>query len=89
MIDFYYEIDPGTTVLGKECKYLAQYSYHPDTASFFEKHVHDEALKHSRRVWLENANGVSLIKNKVTNDPYVDTKELVWIKLQAKDIETI
>lgn len=89
MIDVYYEIAPGTTVLGMDHKYIAQYNFHPETSPAVERYFHTQAMLHSDRVWMENANGVTLIKNK--RDLYrrhepVDYRELTWIKLQAVDV---
>ena len=89
MIDVYYELIPGCKVFDQEHKYIAQFNYHPEESSAFEKRFHTEAMTNSRRVWMENANGVTLIKN--VRDLYrrhepVDYKELTWIKLQAVDV---
>lgn len=89
MIDVYYEVKPGTTVFGQQHKYLAQYRFHPEDSTAFEKKFHLEAMQASERVWIENANGVTIIKNK--QDLYrryepVNIKELTWIKLQAIDL---
>ena len=89
MINYYYEIPEGTTVLGHDVRYLSITDVKPMTVGW--RHLHEEALKHSRRVWLENANGVTLVK---TVHPYAswdktDQKELVWLKLICKDIESL
>jgi hypothetical protein len=89
MIDVYYEVMPGARVFGQEVKYIAQFNYHPEESPAFEKRFHTEAMMHSHRVWIENANGVTIIKN--GRDLYrqsqpVDYRELTWIKLQAVDL---
>lgn len=89
MIDVYYELVPGVSVFGQSHKYLVQFNYHPEDSSSFEKRFHLEAMQASQRVWLENANGVTIIKNKrdlFRRSEPVDYKELTWIKLQAVDI---
>lgn len=85
MITYYYEIQPGTKVFGHEYQYLAHFDVHPGRSNGINWRLHDEALKHSDRVWLENANGVSLVKG---NTPVSD-EEFVWIKLKCRDIETL
>jgi hypothetical protein len=89
MINYYYEIPEGTTVFGHDLRYLSITDVKPDTVGW--RHLHEEALKHSRRVWLENANGVSLVK---TIHPYhnwevIKPQELTWLKLICKDIESL
>lgn len=92
MINYYYEIADGFTVFGHLQKYLAQYDVHPglDNGGINWK-FHDEAVKHSNRVWLENANGISLVKGAVNDTSWdrVGEQELVWLKLICKDIESL
>lgn len=88
MINYYYEIKDDVTVFGHQQKYLAHFDVKPGGRW---RLVHDQAVKHSSRVWLENANGVTLIK---THHPYaswdkVDQKELIWLKLICRDIESL
>ena len=92
MINYYYEIQDGVTVCGHKQKYLAQFDVHPGLGQRgLNWHFHDEALKYSSRVWLENANGISLIKGPMGElvQERVDEYELVWLKLICKDIETL
>jgi hypothetical protein len=95
MINYYYEIRDGVTVFGYTQKYLAHFDVKPGQVQSSPlggwRHFHDEALKHSRRVWLENANGVTLIKGPINDTSWgrVDEQELVWLKLICKDIETL
>lgn len=89
MINYYYEIPEGTTVLGHDIRYLSITDVKPDTVGW--RFLHEEALRHSRRAWLENANGVSLVK---TVHPYpnwevIRPQELTWLKLICKDLETL
>jgi hypothetical protein len=89
MMDVYYEVQPGCTVLGREHKYIAQFNYHPEDSTPIERRFHLEATMNSERVWIENANGVTLIKNKrdlAHRWEPVNYKELTWIKLQAVDL---
>jgi hypothetical protein len=91
MINYYYELKPGTKVLGKEVQYLAKFNWHPGQAMSFEYKMHDDAMENSKRVWLENANGVSLIKGPVDEVSWdlVNEQELVWLKLICRDIEAL
>jgi hypothetical protein len=90
MINYYYEIQDGVTLFGRQIKYLAMYNYHPGQPGFPHS-THDEAIKYSQRVWLENANGTSLVKGPMGElvQEHVDERELVWLKLLCKDIESI
>lgn len=93
MINYYYEIEPGTKVFGHNYKYLAHLDAKPNDMFNQWRYFHDEAMKHSTRVWLENANGVRLIKTREYGDmsfgEVTDTREFFWIKLQCRDIETL
>ena len=92
MINYYYELNEdvikmyGRTV----CRYLAQFDVHPGTVTGgFNWTWHDEAMKHSSRVRLENANGVSLVKPDGVPNSSVDPVEFTWIKLKCRDIATL
>lgn len=92
MINYYYEIADDVTVFGHTHKYLAQFDVHPGLGhSGLNWKFHDEAVKHSRRVWLENANGISLVKGAVNDTSWdrVGEQELIWLKLICKDIELL
>lgn len=85
MINYYYELEPDTKLLGRPvARYLAQFDRHPGLGNF-NWNVHDQTVKVSRRVWLENANGVSLVKGSGAWDPV----EFTWIKLKCIDIENL
>jgi hypothetical protein len=91
MINYYYEIKDDVTVFGQDFKYLARFDFHPDRAMSYEFKMHDDAMANSSRVWLENANGIKLVK---TVHPYpswdvVDPKTITWLKLICKDIESL
>lgn len=90
MMNYYYEIADGVAVFGRtDVKYLTITDLQPHTVGW--RHLHEEAHKNSSRVWLENANGVTLVKapNNDTSWGQVNEKELVWLKLICKDIETL
>lgn len=90
MINYYYELDDNVTVLNATgVKYLSITDVKPGTVGW--RYLHEEAHKNSRRVWLENANGVTLIKAPSNDTSWgrVNEKELVWLKLICKDIESL
>jgi hypothetical protein len=92
MINYYYELAEDVKMFGRvTCRYLAQFDVHPGKSGLFNPVWHDEAMKHSTRVWLENANGVSLVKGPMGElvQERVNEQELVWLKLICKDIETL
>lgn len=93
MINYYYEIKDDVTVFGYTQKYLAHFDVMPgiNMSSSAWRKFHDEAVKNSTRVWLENANGVTLIKAPSDDNSWgkVNEQELVWLKLICKDIETL
>ncbi len=88
MINYYYEIKDNVTVFGYKCKYLALYDIKPQNMMW---NLHDTALKHSNRAWLENANGVTMVKALPRDHSWgnIDEKEFLWIKLQCRDIEML
>ena len=90
MIDYYYEIKPDTTVFGQKVRYLARYNFYPGEAMAYEFKMHDEALKYSDRVWVQNSNGTALVVDdgREVHRP-IGEQEFAWIKLQARDIEKL
>ncbi len=88
MINYYYEISEGTTVFGRSYRYLALYDLKPENMMWS---LHDQAFKHSQRVWLENANGVTMVKALKNDNSWgqIDPVEFSWIKLQCHDIEQL
>jgi hypothetical protein len=95
MINYYYEIQDDVTVFGYREKYLAHFDVKPGQISASPRggwrHFHDEAVKNSSRVWLENANGVTLVKAPANDTSWgqVGEQEIVWLKLICKDIQTL
>ena len=88
MINYYYELEENVKMYGgTDCRYLAQFDSHPGEGTL-NWGWHDEAVKNSRRVWLENANGVSLVKT-VSGHATVDPVEFTWIKLKCRDIRSL
>ena len=86
MLNYYYEIKDDVQVFGQDIKYLSITDLKPDTIGW--RHIHDEAVQHSRRVWLENANGVYQVKPAhALHRPYTDLREFALIKLKSRTIE--
>ena len=88
MIDYYYELPPGTKLFGIERRYVAQYDYHPENASRFERVVHSQAMMHCSRAWMQNANGVQEV-NRYQDAVWhkkADSREFALVKLQAVEI---
>jgi hypothetical protein len=84
MINYYYELADGVTAFGREEKYVTLQNIHPGEHKSL-MHIHDQAVKHSTRVWLENANGVTEVKS-IGSWNRVNPKEFVWIKLRAREL---
>ena len=91
MINYYYEIKDGIKVFGHNYKYLAHYDVKPNENFTHWRYFHDEAVKNSSRVWMENANGLTLIKPTANANfrSRADEKEIVWLKLICRDVETL
>jgi hypothetical protein len=89
LINYYYEIRDDVTVFGEPHKYLSITDVKPGSIGW--RYLHDEAVKYSSRVWLENANGVTLVKAPSTDTSWgrVNEQELVWLKLICRDIESL
>lgn len=89
MINYYYEIKDDVKVFGQDIKYLSITDVKPNTVGW--RHLHEEAEKNSNRVWLENANGFSIVK---APHPYASwevarPEMITWLKLICKDIESL
>jgi hypothetical protein len=92
-MNYYYEIDPGYdgTIFGDKWRYWCMYNCSPADNGKMCFKTHDDFVARSTRVWLENANGVTLVKGPVndTSWGWVSEQELVWLKLICKDVETL
>ena len=85
VINYYYELSPRVTTFGKHIKYVSYTDVTPEDIGPTWNKLHTEAMWNSDRVWIENANGVSFLKNRSSCSD-VDLKEFMWIKLQCRDI---
>lgn len=83
MADFYYELhDSAVSTWGS--KYNVAYSRTGDAMMAGGYMI----TQHSNRIWKEDSNGVSFVKNRfqALSDP-IDLKEFMWIKLKAQTIK--
>ena len=88
MIDYYYEFPEGSDVLGDTVRYAFMRGYHPDDDSEARQMLHGQCYVASARVWLENANGVYLVKPRWgIYRGQVDRREFTMIKLRARTIK--
>lgn len=87
-MNYYYEIPEGTSVLGQPSGYYYQANCSPAQGGSLNHIVHSQALNQSTRVWLENANGVTLVKAPPNDDSWgqIDEREFVMIKLRARNL---
>jgi len=89
-MNYYYELHPARKkVFGQEWSYwcLANCSI-ADGGGRMPYGVHDEFMANSQRVWLENANGVYLVKPRWgIYRGQVDRREFTMIKLRARTIK--
>ena len=88
-MNYYYELDERTQKATLERWHLwCMPNCSPAEGGRMCFKTHDDFMAHSRRVWLENANGVYLVK------PHwgiyrgqVDRREFTMIKLRARTIK--
>ena len=87
-MNYYYELDPRTNkAFEQEWHYWCMPNCSPAEGGQMNFKVHDEFMASSTRVWLENANGVYLVKPEWEARRYnVCPKEFTLIKLKAKNI---
>lgn len=87
MIDYYYEFHEGSKLLDQPTRYAMLRGFHPLDGDSRFKSLHQICYQNAVRVWLENANGLTLIRE---HDQDVhkkcDSRELTWIKLQAREL---
>ena len=93
MINYYYEIKDNVKIFDKgPYKYIAHFDIkHVKGVASAWRIWHDQAVKHSTRVWMENANGVTLVKAPVGDMSWgrVNEQQLVWLKLICRDVESL
>ena len=86
-MNYYYELDERTEkAFNQAWKYWCMPNCSPAEGGHMNFAVHDDFVAHSTRVWLENANGVYIIKPKWGIRDNVDLKEFTLVKLKSKNI---
>jgi hypothetical protein len=87
MIDYYYEFPVGTKLFNEPVRYAFQRGYHPEDCTTGSKILHNACFQMASRIWLENANGLTLVKE-YGRDVHKKCQpmEMTWIKLQAKEL---
>lgn len=87
-MNYYYELHPESKILfEQQWKYWCMPNCSPAEGGYMNFKLHDEYVSSSTRVWLENANGVYLIKPEWEGRRYqVCPKEFTMIKLKSKNL---
>ena len=87
-MNYYYELHPDSgKAFDQQWKYWVMPNCSPAEGGHMNFAVHDEFVAHSTRVWLENANGVYMIKPAWEAKRFrVCPKEFTMIKLKAKNL---
>ena len=88
-MNYYYELDERTEKARLEQWHLwCMPNCSPAEGGRMCFKTHDDFLANSRRVWLENANGVYLVHHKWNlGRGQVNDKEFTMIKLRARTIK--
>jgi hypothetical protein len=90
MIDYYYEFPQGMKMFDQPAQYAIQRGYHPEYSTEYQRTLHGQCYEHASRIWLENANGAVLVRTNGRNvHEKIQPRELIWIKLQAREIDVI
>ena len=88
-MNYYYELNPTVKkVFGESWPYWCLANCSIADGGRMPHRIHDEFMSNSHRVWLENANGVYLVKPDWYGQRHrVDPREFTIIKLKARTIE--
>ena len=88
-MNYYYELNPTVKkVFGESWPYWCLANCSIADGGRMPHRIHDEFMSNSHRVWLENANGVYLVKPDWYGQRHrVDPREFTMIKLKARTIE--
>ena len=89
-MNYYYEIDEkyDVTVFGDKWRYWCMYNCSPADNGKMCFKTHDDFVARSSRVWLENANGVYMVKPAwETRRQTIDKHEFTMVKLKARTIK--
>ena len=89
-MNYYYELDSRIKLAKQqEWQYWCMPNCSPAEGGWMDFDLHDAYVANSTRVWLENANGVYLIKPKwEAHRHIVNFSEFMMIKLKAKNLIT-
>ena len=90
-MNYYYELDPRSTkAFEQKWQYWCMPNCSPAEGGHMDFKLHDEYVAHSTRVWLENANGVYLIKPAWEARRFqVCPREFTMIKLKSKNLHRV
>lgn len=88
MIDYYYEFPEGSTLFGQPMRYAILRGHHPEELDGTgQKILHNACFQMASRIWLENANGILLVREHGRDvHKKCDPKIITWLKLQAKEL---
>jgi len=87
MIDYYYEFPEGSKIFGEPVRYAFQRGYHPDLSDMSQRLIRNEAYANATRMWVENANGITLVREYGLDvHKRDDPRMLTWLKLQAREL---
>lgn len=87
MIDYYFEFEPDTEIFHEATRFAVLRGFHPDEASLGLKIVHNTCYKLAKRIWLENANGLTLVQEHGREvHKKCQPKQMTWLKLQAREL---
>jgi len=89
-MNYYYEIPESTKVFGNNHNgYWVYPNCSPAQGGDMNHVIHSECIKASTRAWVENANGVTLIKEQrreVSTVISENSQEFMFVKLRARNI---
>lgn len=87
MIDYYYEFPENIRLFDQSIRYGLQRGYHPEESDQYQQMLHGHCYIQAKRIWLENANGMILVRNNGRDvHERIDPKEMTWIKLLAREL---
>lgn len=87
VIDYYYEFPEDMKLFNEPIRFGFLRGFHPELGSEYNKFLHRQAYENSVRIWLENANGLTLVREH-GRDVYkkCSSRDITWLKLQAKEL---
>jgi hypothetical protein len=87
VIDYYYEFAENIRLFDQPVRYGLQRGYHPEESDQYQRMLHSHCYIQARRIWLENANGMVLVRcNGRDVHEQTDSREMTWIKLLAREL---